>query len=50
MFVRGKVVKLEFEVPNSEPLRFFAFVNDVFDLLEGEVAEAKVFLDRMIRE
>jgi len=45
MFSRGKVVKLRFPVPENEPMRFFAFKEDVERLLDGELEYVRLFLD-----
>lgn len=45
MSVRGKVVKMVFPMPSGNPLRFFAFREDVEKLFSGEWEFVRIFLD-----
>lgn len=45
MYARGKVLKMEFSVPNKDPLRFFCFKDDVDQLLDDSRKEVQIYLD-----
>lgn len=46
MVARGKVVKLTFDVLESDPLRFFAFRDDVSKLLNDELEYVRIFIEQ----
>lgn len=45
MYSRGRVLKLEFSIPNNDPLRFFCFKDDVDQLLDDSRKEVQIYLD-----
>lgn len=45
IFSSGKVVKLRFPIPENEPMRFFAFKEDLEKLLDGRLQYVRLYLD-----
>jgi hypothetical protein len=46
MFVRGKTVKLRFNIPESDDLAFFCMREDVERLLDNRLEYVRIFLDQ----
>jgi hypothetical protein len=45
IYVRGKVLKLRFKIPNSTDLAFFCFKEDIQKLFDGSLVYVRVFAD-----
>ena len=46
IYVRGRVLKLEFDNGAHDPMRFFCFIDDVEKLLDGQRDDVVIYLDR----